>query len=75
MCIRYSDTFLDYRWTTGGRAGKRYRFRKDTLRMLTLKKQTVLVQSACGGIGLAAIQICRMIGAEVRTPGLVHGSC
>ncbi|TPX08256.1 uncharacterized protein E0L32_001848 [Thyridium curvatum] len=27
--------------------------------------QTVLVHSACGGVGLAAIQICQMIGAEV----------
>ena len=28
-------------------------------------KQTVLIQSACGGVGLAAIQICKMIGAKV----------
>ncbi|KAL4904450.1 hypothetical protein BDW74DRAFT_179029 [Aspergillus multicolor] len=27
--------------------------------------QTVLIHSACGGIGLAAIQVCRMIGAEI----------
>lgn len=27
--------------------------------------QSVLIHSACGGVGLAAIQICRMIGAEV----------
>lgn len=27
--------------------------------------QTVLIQSACGGVGLAAIQICKMIGAQV----------
>lgn len=27
--------------------------------------QSVLVHSACGGVGLAAIQICQMIGAEV----------
>ncbi|THV54033.1 hypothetical protein BGAL_0036g00320 [Botrytis galanthina] len=27
--------------------------------------QTVLIHSACGGIGIAAIQICRMIGAEI----------
>ncbi|KAL5050179.1 hypothetical protein BDW71DRAFT_195088 [Aspergillus fruticulosus] len=26
---------------------------------------TVLVHSACGGIGLAAIQVCRMVGAEI----------
>ncbi|KAH6689849.1 KR domain-containing protein [Plectosphaerella plurivora] len=29
------------------------------------KGQTVLVHSACGGIGLAAIQVCRMVGAEI----------
>ncbi|KAK4231078.1 putative polyketide synthase [Podospora fimiseda] len=27
--------------------------------------QTVLIHSGCGGVGLAAIQICKMIGAEV----------
>ncbi|KAL1883305.1 Type I Iterative PKS [Diaporthe australafricana] len=27
--------------------------------------QTVLIHSACGGIGIAAIQICRVVGAEV----------
>ncbi|KAI0377169.1 polyketide synthase [Hypomontagnella monticulosa] len=27
--------------------------------------QTVLVHSACGGIGLAALQVCRAVGAEV----------
>lgn len=27
--------------------------------------QSVLIHSACGGVGHAAIQICRMIGAEV----------
>ena len=30
------------------------------------KGQTVLIHSACGGVGLSAIQICHMIGAEVR---------
>ncbi|KAB2570584.1 Hybrid PKS-NRPS synthetase lepA [Lasiodiplodia theobromae] len=29
------------------------------------KGQTVLIHSACGGVGLAAIQLCRMIGAEI----------
>lgn len=29
------------------------------------KGQSVLIHSACGGVGLAAIQICRMVGAEV----------
>lgn len=29
------------------------------------KGQSVLIQSACGGVGLAAIQICQMIGAEI----------
>ncbi|KAI9820043.1 MAG: Type I Iterative PKS [Pycnora praestabilis] len=29
------------------------------------KAQTVLIQSACGGIGIAAIQISQMIGAEI----------
>ncbi|SPB49960.1 unnamed protein product [Aspergillus niger] len=29
------------------------------------KGQTVLVHSACGGVGLAAIDICRMVGAEI----------
>ncbi|KAK4941986.1 Type I Iterative PKS [Elasticomyces elasticus] len=27
--------------------------------------QSVLIHSACGGVGLAAIQICKMIGAEI----------
>ncbi|KAI1459633.1 hypothetical protein F4805DRAFT_48404 [Annulohypoxylon moriforme] len=27
--------------------------------------QTVLIHSACGGVGLAAIQLCRMVGAEI----------
>ncbi|PHH63369.1 hypothetical protein CDD81_6066 [Ophiocordyceps australis] len=27
--------------------------------------QTVLVHSACGGVGIAALNICRMVGAEV----------
>lgn len=31
-----------------------------------IQKQTVLIHSACGGVGLAAIQICKMIGAQVR---------
>ncbi|KAJ5887882.1 type I iterative PKS [Penicillium taxi] len=29
------------------------------------KGQSVLIHSACGGVGLAAIQVCRMIGAEI----------
>ncbi|KAI1374100.1 hypothetical protein F4677DRAFT_427124 [Hypoxylon crocopeplum] len=29
------------------------------------KGQTVLIHSACGGVGIAAVQICRMIGAEI----------
>ncbi|KAF3389382.1 Compactin diketide synthase mokB [Penicillium rolfsii] len=29
------------------------------------KGQSVLIHSACGGVGLAAIQICQMIGAEI----------
>ncbi|KAG5918681.1 hypothetical protein E4U53_004073, partial [Claviceps sorghi] len=29
------------------------------------KGQTVLIHSACGGVGLAAIQVARMLGAEV----------
>jgi NAD(P)-dependent dehydrogenase (short-subunit alcohol dehydrogenase family) len=28
-------------------------------------KQSVLIHSACGGVGIAAIQICRMVGAEI----------
>ncbi|KNG83443.1 hypothetical protein ANOM_008035 [Aspergillus nomiae NRRL 13137] len=31
------------------------------------KGQTVLIHSACGGVGLAAIMISRMIGAEIYT--------
>ncbi|KAI9657994.1 MAG: Type I Iterative PKS [Bathelium mastoideum] len=27
--------------------------------------QTVLIHSACGGVGIAAIQICRILGAEI----------
>ncbi|ETS87760.1 hypothetical protein PFICI_01588 [Pestalotiopsis fici W106-1] len=29
------------------------------------KGQTVLIHSACGGVGLAAIQVCQMLGAEI----------
>ncbi|KAK5996429.1 Highly reducing polyketide synthase gloL [Cladobotryum mycophilum] len=29
------------------------------------KGQTILIQSACGGVGLAALQVCKMLGAEV----------
>lgn len=32
--------------------------------------QSILIHAACGGVGLAAIQIAQMIGAEVRS-----GSC
>ncbi|OHW95298.1 polyketide synthase [Colletotrichum incanum] len=27
--------------------------------------QTILIHSACGGVGLAAVQVCRLIGAEI----------
>lgn len=30
------------------------------------KGQTVLIHSACGGVGIAAIQLCKMVGARVR---------
>lgn len=36
------------------------------------KSQSVLIHSACGGVGLAAIQICQMIGAEVSIISLIH---
>ncbi|OOF96404.1 hypothetical protein ASPCADRAFT_4450 [Aspergillus carbonarius ITEM 5010] len=29
------------------------------------KGQTVLIHSACGGFGMAAIQVCRLLGAEI----------
>ncbi|KAJ0120167.1 polyketide synthase [Diaporthe amygdali] len=29
------------------------------------KEQTVLIHSACGGVGIAAIQLCKMVGARV----------
>ncbi|KAI9929850.1 hypothetical protein ASPWEDRAFT_100309 [Aspergillus wentii DTO 134E9] len=29
------------------------------------KEDTVLIHSACGGVGLAAIQICKVVGAEI----------
>jgi len=32
-----------------------------------LQYQSVLIHSRCGGVGLAAIQIARMIGAEIYT--------
>lgn len=32
---------------------------------LTLWSQNVLIRSACGGVDIAAIHICRMIGAQV----------
>ncbi|KAF9884738.1 hypothetical protein FE257_001300 [Aspergillus nanangensis] len=36
------------------------------MKLADLKKdQSVLIHSACGGVGLAAIQICQMIGAEI----------
>ncbi|KAI5868187.1 fatty acid synthase S-acetyltransferase [Durotheca rogersii] len=31
------------------------------------KGQSVLIHSACGGVGLAAVQICQMLGAEIYT--------
>ncbi|KAB8279532.1 ketoacyl-synt-domain-containing protein [Aspergillus minisclerotigenes] len=31
------------------------------------KGQSVLIHSACGGVGLAAIQVCQAIGAEIYT--------
>ena len=34
-------------------------------RISLILSQTVLIHSACGGIGLSAIQICQMVGAEV----------
>ncbi len=35
--------------------------------MLTLPRflQTILIHSACGGVGLAAIQLAQMVGAEI----------
>jgi NADPH:quinone reductase-like Zn-dependent oxidoreductase len=30
--------------------------------------QTVLIHSACGGVGLAAIRVCEYMGATVDTP-------
>jgi NADPH:quinone reductase-like Zn-dependent oxidoreductase len=30
------------------------------------RDQTILIHSACGGIGLAAIQICQLVHAKVR---------
>jgi NADPH:quinone reductase-like Zn-dependent oxidoreductase len=39
------------------------------------KGQSVLIHSACGGIGLAAIQICQnIVGANVRTSTSHHAS-
>lgn len=37
--------------------------------------QSVLIQSACGGVGIAAIQICRMLGAEVHIPTIHPDNC
>jgi NADPH:quinone reductase-like Zn-dependent oxidoreductase len=34
---------------------------------LTVRMQSVLIHSATGGVGIAALQIARMIGAEVRS--------
>ena len=37
------------------------------------KGMSVLIHSACGGVGLAAMQVCRMVGAEVyATVGSEH---
>ncbi|KAL3417435.1 polyketide synthase [Phlyctema vagabunda] len=36
------------------------------LKMAEIRKgQSILIQSACGGVGIAAIQICRMVGAQI----------
>lgn len=35
--------------------------------------QSVLIHSACGGVGLAAIQICQMVGAEVSAAAISSG--
>jgi NADPH:quinone reductase-like Zn-dependent oxidoreductase len=32
-----------------------------------MKEKTVLIHSACGGVGLAAIQVCQAVGAEVNS--------
>jgi NADPH:quinone reductase-like Zn-dependent oxidoreductase len=37
--------------------------------------QSVLIHSACGGVGIAAIQICRMLGAEVSFSNIRSGNC
>lgn len=34
---------------------------------LTLQQQTVLIHSACGGVGLASIRVCQQLGAKVPT--------
>lgn len=30
------------------------------------KEHSILIHSACGGVGIAAIQLCQMVGAKVR---------
>jgi NADPH:quinone reductase-like Zn-dependent oxidoreductase len=37
-------------------------------------RQSILIHSACGGVGLAAIQIAQMLGAEVSTRPLSESS-
>lgn len=37
------------------------------LRVANIRKgQSILIHSACGGVGLAAIQLCQQLGVEVR---------
>ena len=38
------------------------------------RDQMILIHSACGGVGIAAIQICQMIGAKVNLDSIACGN-
>jgi NADPH:quinone reductase-like Zn-dependent oxidoreductase len=38
-----------------------------------MKGKSVLIHSACGGVGLAAIQVCKAAGAEVNFCFIYYG--
>ena len=52
-----------------------FQVNRFSLQILT-KEQSILIHSACGGVGIAAVQLCQSIGAKVRIPrqGRLRGS-
>lgn len=66
-CVKIPDVLKDTTFTEIMACNVVYSTAMRTLMHIgRLKKgETVLIHSAAGGVGLAAIQLCRMIGAEI----------